>query len=113
MAHPKATSKAVLTDESPVTCFVRTPLGNGPEKKYRNDNYIIRYCDIPAFVVDSGIRLNADMEIYDENDDLILSSYGPFLNTITPEHRERFMDEIVSYQLGEKEIPEVDPLEIL
>lgn len=71
---------------------------------------VIRYQDIPDFIVDVNERLGmADLKVFDFHNPTstpLLSTYGCFLNKCNPKVREDIIDRLVKLQTGEEKCKE-------
>ena len=72
------------------------------------DEAIIRFEDIPDFIVDYNRNLEVrDLKFYRVGKDVYepdITTYGEFLNTIKEELRERMIDRLVALQTNEASI---------
>ena len=72
------------------------------------DEAIIRFEDIPDFIVDYNRNLEVrDLEFYRVGKDVYepdITTYGEFLNTIKEDLRERMIDRLVALQTNEASI---------
>ena len=72
------------------------------------DEAIIRFEDIPDFIVDYNRNLEVrDLEFYKVGKDVYepdITTYGEFLNTIKEDLRERIIDRLIALQTNEASI---------
>ena len=72
------------------------------------DEAIIRFEDIPDFIVDYNRNLESrDLKFFKVNKKVYepdITTYGEFLNTINPDLREKLIDRLVALQTGKSEI---------
>ena len=69
---------------------------------------IAKYEDLPDVIVDLNNKFgNMDLSVYDYekgNNELLLSTYGMFLNKCNPNVREDIVDRLISLQQGLKKV---------
>lgn len=80
------------------------------------DEVIGRFIDLPDIIVDLNIKFGSkDLKIYnfvEPEDEPIITTYGMFLNKISPEDREQIIDRLNKLQQCEEEIKDYKVIDI-